>query len=117
MTLMLVAVSAFSNDCQTMEEDTFVNHTRPFVCFNHDEHNAAAELEDNCAFCHHVVDENGKLVEGESSEDSPCSECHSDAKDPKQMDLMNKFHKRCRGCHLEQKKGPVTCGECHVKNR
>jgi hypothetical protein len=25
------------------------------------------------------------------------------------------YHKQCKDCHVEMKKGPVACGECHVK--
>jgi hypothetical protein len=28
---------------------------------------------------------------------------------------MKAYHLNCKGCHQEQKKGPVMCGECHVK--
>jgi hypothetical protein len=29
--------------------------------------------------------------------------------------LRKAFHRNCKGCHLEQEKGPILCGECHVQ--
>jgi hypothetical protein len=26
---------------------------------------------------------------------------------------MRAYHRQCMGCHMEQKKGPVSCGDCH----
>ncbi len=83
------------------------------MCFPHDTHNENAGIED-CAVCHHVY-EDGKLMEGESSEDTTCAECHTTKGDSKHMELITRYHDRCRGCHLEREKGPVTCGECHKK--
>ena len=116
--ILLPGTAVYSNECipigsETMEENT---NKRPFVCFNHDTHNENAGLEDDCAICHHVY-EDGKLIEDESSEDFSCSECHWKEGASIQFDLISKFHKRCRGCHLNEKKGPVTCGECHGKTK
>jgi hypothetical protein len=29
--------------------------------------------------------------------------------------LMKAYHMNCKGCHLEKGKGPILCGECHVR--
>lgn len=115
--------SAFSQEDMTVvDRKMFDNPERPSAAFAHDEHNEKAGLED-CAECHHVYDEEGErdkegrlpLMEDESSEDQQCLECHGpDATDPK-PGLMKAFHLNCKGCHVKEKKGPITCGECHVK--
>ena len=107
-------VCAYSQeDMVSVDNAVFDNPQRPPAVFKHDEHNEMAELDD-CSECHHVY-ENGVKVEDESSEDASCSDCHQlDASDDSPS-LMNAFHLNCKGCHLEQKAGPVTCGECHRK--
>ncbi len=117
--ILLAALScmAFSaqEEIERMDTSTFETPRRPGAVFAHDDHNEAAGLEDNCAICHHVY-ENGKLVEDESSEDSPCSECHGISAGPENgISLVNAFHKRCRDCHFDAGKGPVLCGQCHRK--
>lgn len=121
--LLLIPVwGAFSgqeqpSDTQKLERlDNSVFHKtrRPGAVFSHDDHNEKAGLDD-CAVCHHVY-EKGILVADESSEDSPCSECHALVPEPdNRFSLSVAFHKRCRDCHFESGKGPVLCGECHIK--
>jgi predicted CXXCH cytochrome family protein len=44
-----------------------------------------------------------------------CSTCHGPGT-PGAIGLdRDSAHKLCRGCHEEQKAGPVKCAECHVK--
>jgi len=115
ITLLFIAVilgtySAFSQEDVTHVNDPgFLKTMRAPAVFNHDEHNENAGLD--CGQCHHVYDENGVLVEGETSEDSTCSDCHGDDT----MTLADKYHARCKGCHVEQESGPVMCAECHPK--
>lgn len=120
--LLLIPVwGAFSeeqpSDTPKLErlDNTVFNKTRrPGAVFSHDDHNEKAGLDD-CAVCHHVY-EKGILVADESSEDSPCSECHALVPAPdNRFSLSVAFHKRCRDCHFESGKGPVLCGECHIK--
>ncbi len=97
-----------------IETTGFQHLKRPPALFDHDEHNDAAEIDD-CAVCHHVW-ENGQLVADESSEDSPCSECHGlDTGPENSMALANAFHTQCRTCHIDGGKGPLLCGQCHRK--
>jgi hypothetical protein len=86
---------------------------RPPVVFQHDEHNELAQIED-CSECHHVY-EDGKKLEDESSEDQSCSECHAENASGRQPGLRKAFHLNCKGCHLENNKGPIMCGQCHVR--
>lgn len=101
-------------DMEFISDETFSKPRRSPAVFRHDEHNESAGIED-CYVCHHVYDENGKLVEDESSEDQSCSDCHELARSGNKPALMKAFHANCKGCHKEKKKGPLMCGQCHVK--
>lgn len=122
MAFILLTLGAFGiaagqdedSDISRMDTSAFDTLRRPAALFDHDTHNEKAQLED-CEACHHVW-ENGKIVEGESSEDSPCSECHSiKANADNGMALANAFHTQCRTCHIDTGKGPLLCGQCHKK--
>ncbi|MCP3926304.1 MAG: cytochrome c3 family protein [Desulfobacterales bacterium] len=103
-----------SNQQSVIDRSVFKNPQRSSALFNHDDHNEKAELED-CAICHHVY-EDKKLVEGESSEDDSCSSCHTLKRTEKNIiSIRTAFHKRCKRCHFKVSKGPVLCGECHIK--
>ena len=107
-------VSAYSQeDMTSVDSSVFKNPQRTHSIFRHDEHNEKAGIEE-CNKCHHVY-ENGKLVEDESSEDQRCSDCHELKASGNKPALMKAYHANCKGCHLEQKKGPIMCGECHLK--
>ncbi|MDJ0783225.1 MAG: cytochrome c3 family protein [Desulfosarcinaceae bacterium] len=107
------SVSAFSQEEMVVVDNrVFDAPQRPSSRFEHDAHNEAAEIED-CAVCHHVYDDDGVLVEDESSEDSSCSECHGIADEGRIPNLRKAYHRNCKGCHREQGAGPVLCGECH----
>jgi len=111
---MLFIVNAWSQeDMKVVPSDEFTQPQRPVAVFSHDGHNAKAKIE-NCNECHHVY-EDGKRVEDESSEDRRCSDCHSLENAGRQPGLMKAFHLNCKGCHQAQKKGPIMCGECHVR--
>ena len=101
-------------DYPRIDNSIFDNPQRPGSIFDHDDHNEKAELEEDCAHCHHVYEGN-KLVQDESSEDTHCSECHS-LKETKEnsISLRAAYHKQCNDCHFDSRKGPVLCGECHI---
>ena len=44
-----------------------------------------------------------------------CKKCHATPKG--KIDELGKdwAHKTCKGCHVDMKKGPVKCAECHKK--
>jgi hypothetical protein len=110
----LFFLPAFSQeDMEMIDDGGFTKKQRSPVVFRHDEHNELAELED-CIECHHVY-EDGKKLEDESSEDLSCSECHEENSSGEQPGLRKAFHMNCKGCHLENEKGPVMCGQCHVR--
>ena len=122
--LLILTLSVFflvvSPDAHTQEDmafvenDAFANPRRPRAVFRHDEHNEVAQIEE-CNVCHHVYDDNNRLVEDESSEDQRCSDCHEPADSGGKPALMKAFHANCKGCHKAQKNGPTMCGQCHVK--
>ena len=113
ISLGMVMVYA-QEDMTEIDNSVFNNPVRPPSLFQHEEHNEKAMLED-CSECHHVY-EDGVRLEFESSEDQYCSDCHGvkEASDGK-LPLMKAFHTNCKGCHLDQKAGPIMCGECHVR--
>lgn len=98
-----------------LQVEAFSRPVRPAAVFSHDNHNAAAELDEDCAVCHHAYDGKTRL-EGETSEDSPCAECHGLKPTPENsVGLRKAFHTRCKSCHFQSRKGPVLCGECHIR--
>lgn len=103
---------AYAETLTKLTNEDFIHPHQPFVPFLHDEHNENAGLDDNCAFCHHVY-EDGQLVEDESSEDMACAECHMPVNFSENVSLTAAFHRRCKGCHLSVRKGPIVCGQCH----
>ena len=112
---LIFLISAHSQeDMQFVSADAFVKPRRPPAVFRHDAHNESAGIEE-CYVCHHVYDENGNLAEDESSEDQRCSDCHELARSGNKPALMKAFHANCKGCHKEKKKGPLMCGQCHVR--
>ena len=67
------------------------------VTFNHIDHQGLTE----CTTCHHTGDY------------AQCKSCHGvDENAPKSKDA---YHKQCKNCHKEMKKGPIKCKECHIK--
>lgn len=100
-------------DMEIVSNEQFENPARPSAVFPHDAHNAAAELEDRCWFCHHMDGTNPN--EDESSEGVPCSDCHMEDAEKGATDLMHAYHSQCIHCHEDRGAGPLACGECHVK--
>ena len=113
LTMLFMAAAQGQEDIVELKSDAFVKHARTAAMFVHDEHNEKAGL-DECATCHHVY-EDGKLVEDEDSVGTACAECHTLEAQGSQPGLMIAYHKQCKSCHVEQAKGPVACGQCHVK--
>lgn len=111
---MLICVAGlFASEGDVLVEPAFESRQRPGALFDHDAHMDLPSVED-CYTCHHVY-EDGALVEGESSDDQLCSECHAVAPTDGGTRLATAFHRLCETCHIEQKQGPLACGECHVK--
>jgi len=102
-------------DQERLDPAAFKMPQRPGAIFSHDDHTQKTQILDDCAICHHVY-ANKKLVPDQSSEDNACSDCHCLQPSPENgISLVNAFHKRCRQCHFVSGKGPVLCGQCHIK--
>lgn len=100
-------------DIEFLSDEAFENDQRPPAVFKHDEHNAKAEIEDQCWYCHHMDGSNP-----DPEEDSigiPCSDCHMVEAVEGSTPLMMAYHMQCKDCHMKEKAGPITCGECHVR--
>jgi hypothetical protein len=111
---LLAIVTVYSQEDMTqVDNDVYRNPQRVSSVFNHEQHNEDAGIEE-CNECHHVY-EDGKKLEDESSEDLRCSECHDFDASDNTPGLTKAYHGNCKGCHLQQKKGPIMCGECHVR--
>ncbi len=109
-------ISVFAQEDITEVTDSIFsgNKIRQPVSFNHEEHNEKAEIYE-CKECHHVW-EDGKKLEYETSEGMECSECHYESNsDEYPMSVIKAYHDKCKGCHLQQKAGPILCSECHIK--
>ncbi len=114
LVVLISHLTMAQEDMKFIKSPAFKKHQRPPAVFYHDQHNEKAGIED-CSICHHYY-ENGKLVEGAMSVGQPCSDCHHLKKyKGNKIPLMDAYHNRCIQCHKQRKKGPLACGECHVK--
>ena len=111
--VFLICPALSQEDMEVIEDEGLQKRQRPAAVFKHDEHNETAEIE-ACNECHHIY-ENGERLEDESSEDQRCSECHGENSSDNQPGLIKAFHLNCKGCHKVKMKGPIMCGQCHVR--
>lgn len=100
-------------DMIVIDNEVFGNPKRPQAVFEHDQHNELAVIEE-CNVCHHLY-EDGTLREDESSEDQECADCHEMQDVGRKPGLMKAFHTSCKSCHRQKKKGPLMCGQCHLR--
>ncbi|MDC0336319.1 cytochrome c family protein [Pseudodesulfovibrio sp.] len=115
LVLAFIAPTAFSQDDMTeVPTSAFETLERPVVAFNHDAHNEKAELEE-CVVCHHGKTDAGLMDNENSSEGESCDSCHPVNPEGDETPLMRAFHRQCANCHTTQLKGPVVCGECHIR--
>ncbi|MGB5985535.1 MAG: cytochrome c3 family protein [Desulfobacterales bacterium] len=116
--LVIVGLAAGAwcqDEMEVVASGMFDSSRRPAPAFPHDSHNEAAEIE-ACNVCHHVYNDDGTLAADESSEDQACADCHEMNDAGRRPGLMKAYHLNCKGCHQEKAAGPVSCGECHVKD-
>ncbi len=112
--LIFTGLAFSQEDVEKVADKAFGHRMRPPVPFFHDAHNETAGIDD-CESCHHMYDEDGELMEDETSEDQPCSDCHVKNDCDVPVSLADTYHTLCKSCHMENKKGPIQCGECHLK--
>jgi len=113
VSLCLLVVAGAQENMTAVDNSVFGKPERTQAVFRHESHNEKAKI-DACNECHHVV-KDGKKLEDESSEDMRCSDCHDLRDLGRTPSLRKAFHLNCRGCHEKSGKGPVMCGECHLK--
>ena len=99
-------------DITELTSDAFAPLQRAPAVFAHDEHNEKAGLEE-CYVCHHMDGKNPDP--NDTSEGTPCADCHQVEPDDGTTSLLDAYHMQCKNCHEQKQKGPVACGECHVK--
>ncbi|MGE4297492.1 MAG: acidic tetraheme cytochrome c3 TmcA [Desulfovibrionaceae bacterium] len=102
-----------SDDAARLAPEAFGAMQRPAALFDHDAHNEKAQLEDKCYMCHHM--DGSKPTPDETSEGTPCADCHAVTPEKGKTGLMEAYHKQCKSCHTTEAKGPVACGECHKR--
>ncbi len=83
------------------------------VHFPHWKHQATLK----CGVCHHRMGPDGKQLPYEKGQQiKKCDDCHNKSLPNKSLNKpMKVFHKRCKGCHKHEKKGPTRCSGCHKK--
>lgn len=127
LALALVGGAAWAAKTKSGEvKDEFpIDNTKVFgtltkapVKLSHTKHNAEYKIA--CDKCHHVKKDKKTNTWKEGDKVQKCAECHTsaDKKPPvegESLSLYNAFHKQCRDCHKDQKKGPTKCDECHPK--
>ncbi len=112
--LVVLVLAAFIPPAHSQEDTILLNSSglgtlqRPPVVFNHKLH--AEKLD--CVRCHHDFD---AFLNNRGGEGQTCDSCHKRKADHGLPSLKDAFHFQCITCHETLKKGPVTCGECHVR--
>jgi len=93
--------------------EAFGKRSRPAAVFAHDKHNEKAKI-DECVVCHHGG-KDGQIDRSASTEGTACAECHKVKPAGKGTGLQRAYHKQCIDCHRVKGKGPLACGQCHVR--
>lgn len=111
--VLFLAMAVYGSDTlEILSNAAFENPVMAEVPFPHDSHNERAQIDD-CSVCHHVW-ENGELST-ESSEGTPCADCHDPSLHRRGLNLSAAYHGLCKDCHIKEGRGPIVCGECHRK--
>ena len=115
---LVVAATAEPDKVIDIENKGYKKDKKRPVPFDHIAHTKAGA---KCVDCHHVYKKAGENTWKEGDEVQKCSECHDINKNTekdgmKVMKLQNAYHRNCKNCHKEKKKGPFKkCNDCHVK--
>lgn len=129
-----------------MENKAYTEHTKSIVTFSHLKHSKEyAEqnpdlYKSGCGECHHDKDNKPLTNLKEGDEVQNCIECHKKpgnmtgkeakglSKEQKREYHANAIHDNCKGCHKKFNKeknlklkdpgvAPVTCTQCHPKEK
>jgi len=113
-TIIVTVRAVMAQDAMTkLAPAAFGKLTRPPAVFVHDKHNEKAKIEE-CVACHHGGAD-GKQDKSASTEGTPCADCHKVKPVGKNTGLQRAYHKQCIDCHRTKGKGPLACGQCHVR--
>ncbi len=80
---------------------------------------AAAGSKDNCASCHHELDQQTKKLVYAKGKEGTCRDCHLDQPQQDVKSLEQAAHLQCVVCHLDlankgvKDAGPYICAGCH----
>jgi hypothetical protein len=115
---LVIAATAEPDKVMEIENKGYKKDKKRPVPFDHMAHTKAGA---KCVDCHHKFDKDGKNVWKKGDEVQKCSACHdinenTEKDGMKVMKLQNAYHRNCKNCHKEKKKGPYKkCNDCHVK--
>ncbi len=110
---LLPVLASAQDDIVSLADPALAPLKKTPSLFEHAKH--AEDYAIPCADCHHGATAEGAIDPAATSEGEACSSCHPVGAEPGKTWLMLAFHKQCKGCHETQRKGPLGCGECHVK--
>lgn len=113
LVLMAAVPGRSQEDVRELADPAFGEARRSAVAFNHDQHNAAGNIE-ACNTCHHAY-KDGKLQPDDDSVGMACADCHAPKGEAADVSLLNAYHRQCGSCHAQTGKGPVMCGQCHTR--
>lgn len=111
--LAFAQLASSQEDMTVIASDAFEKLTRPAATFVHDQHNEKAGVED-CVICHHGGSD-GVQDTSSSTEGTPCADCHAVLPGKDATGLTKAYHQQCIRCHEQSGKGPLACGQCHVR--
>jgi len=115
---LVVAKTVMPDKVIEIENQGYKKDKKGPVAFDHQKHATAGA---KCTDCHHLYDKDGKNVWTDDKPVEKCATCHDVNKNTekdgmKVMKLQNAYHKNCKNCHKEEKKGPYKkCNDCHAK--
>lgn len=111
--LAFAQLASSQEDMTVIASDAFEKLTRPPAAFVHDQHNEKAGVED-CVICHHGGSD-GVQDTSSSTEGTACADCHAVQPEKGATGLTKAYHQQCIRCHEQSGKGPLACGQCHVR--
>ncbi|EFK07283.1 acidic cytochrome c3 family protein [delta proteobacterium NaphS2] len=118
LALAATAETAEPKEKIMIQNEGYAKDKKGPVAFDHVAHTKAGVT---CNECHHVYKKAGENTWKEGDEVQKCSECHdinenTEKDGMKVMKLQNAYHRNCKNCHKEEKKGPYKkCNDCHAK--
>ena len=108
--IVLFALPVFALAAGAGQEVVTFEASKGNVTFKHRAHQDRVGA-DKCNTCHHTSKADGSDVQ-KCDAGHPKENVEKDGKTiPSEK---NARHKKCKGCHKTEQKGPTKCDECHV---